>query len=412
MEDGQPMVPPPDAEVQYRIDDIYQPGQNVEAPTRYWGPEPHMRNDSRSAEQLRRDFAALLGCPNRHGFLGAQPVSFARRSLEELRREDYFVCEKSDGCRYLLWATVDDQGDECHYLIDRKNQYWHVKRFGLHFPLSEQDPKSFHADSVFDGELVMDHEVDGTLTPRFLVFDCLVLGRTRLMERTLDKRLAYFQERVDKPYRALLRMHPSEVPFLAFLVEPKKMEFSYGVPVLFQQIPKLRHGNDGLIFTCRTSPYVFGTDRHILKWKPPHENTIDFRMSLQFAAARDEETGETYHDYDSVPQSIELTAHRGNNQPPERYGQLYVTADEWETLKGLGDPLNDRVVECFKDDEGRWRLHRFRDDKPEANHVSTVAKVLDSIDDGVSEQELVDAHDSIKRAWKERAEAAQRAMRR
>jgi mRNA guanylyltransferase len=39
------------------------------------------------------------------------------------------------------------------------------------------------------------------------------------------------------------------------------MEVSYGVEMMFRDVlPNLPHGNDGLIFTCRTSQYKFGTD--------------------------------------------------------------------------------------------------------------------------------------------------------
>lgn len=41
----------------------------------------------------------------------------------------------------------------------------------------------------------------------------------------------------------------------------KKMELGYGSPmVLKETVPRLEHGNDGLIFTCITSGYTFGTD--------------------------------------------------------------------------------------------------------------------------------------------------------
>ena len=39
------------------------------------------------------------------------------------------------------------------------------------------------------------------------------------------------------------------------------MEFSYAIEKMFNEVlPSLKHGNDGLIFTCRNSAYKFGTD--------------------------------------------------------------------------------------------------------------------------------------------------------
>jgi len=42
------------------------------------------------------------------------------------------------------------------------------------------------------------------------------------------------------------------------------MELSYYVEkVLKEDIPKLQHGNDGLIYTCAETPYVVGTDERM-----------------------------------------------------------------------------------------------------------------------------------------------------
>lgn len=373
------------------------------------------------ADQFRREVAQLLG-RNNLNFPGAQPVSFSAKHLTELQKEDYYVCEKTDGIRCLMYfARGDDvENPEIHYLIDRKNEYRFVP--GLHFPLPDDDTfQSFHVDTLVDGELVNDTYPDGTQQLKFLVFDCLVLDGQSLMHRTLDKRLAYFKVKVLEPYRAMYRKFPEEKAHRPFAVEDKSTQFSYGIEMMFREIiPKVKqiHGNDGLIFTCRSTPYRIGTDEHILKWKPPSENTVDFRMRLEFPVlepdTEDEADGISapYPDYDALPIChLFVMLNAGEYR---HWGEMYITPTEWEDLKALRVPLDDSIVECSKDEQGRWRYHRLRDDKMDANHISTVEKVLESIEDRVTEEDLIRIAPAIKNAWKKRAsmgsESKQRAM--
>ena len=351
---------------------------------------------------FQREVADLL---NRQSlaFPGAQPVSFAARHKLELQKDDYYVCEKSDGIRCLMYMTRE--GDrEVTYLIDRKNDYYWVQN--LHFPLVESEVE-FHIATLVDGELVNDTLPNGTVELRYLVFDCLMLDGNSLMHRTLDKRLAYFKERVHDPYKALYRKYPQEISVLPFITEFKSMEFSYAIPRMFQDIlPNLPHGNDGLIFTCTKTPYQFGTDQHILKWKSENENSIDFRMHLDWPMlepdAEDIEDGFTcpYPDYTAIP-TIHLGVNRGGNDEI-LYGTIFVEAQEWEDMKALNKPLDDRIVECYLDQQNRWKFLRFRDDKKEANHISTVESVMESIQDKVSKDDLLRVAPKIRDSWKKR----------
>ncbi|KAK3940519.1 mRNA capping enzyme, catalytic domain-containing protein [Diplogelasinospora grovesii] len=376
------------------IHDIAQPGVRAEYPL---------------SKHLREEVAKLL---NRQslGFPGAQPVSFARRHLDELKKEDYYVCEKSDGIRYLLYLTEDENRRECQYLIDRKNDYWYIHQRNLHFPMGHA-AEAFHVGTLIDGELVMDRMENGRLEPKFLVFDLLALdGKDDLRNKSLDKRLGYFKEHIMKPYKKLFDEFPEERKFQAFQVVMKEMQVSYGIEMMFREVlPSLKHQNDGLIFTARGTPYQFGTDPHILKWKAPYDNTIDFRLLLNFPTVepneleRAEGMTEPFVDYDSVPDA-RLLVFTGSERGQPTYQQfkdpLYLAEDEWETLKADGDPLQNRVIECALDEHGRWRLYRFRDDKNEANHISTVNSVLESIRDGVKKSDLLDSAKAIKDNWK------------
>ncbi|KAI1492102.1 mRNA capping enzyme [Biscogniauxia mediterranea] len=376
--------------------------------------EPGIKVPPEPLRALRQEVAQLLGRTST-AFPGAQPVSFSRRHLDELRREDYYVCEKSDGMRYLLYLAEDENGNETHYLIDRKNEYWFVNSSSLHFPLPHNQ-QDFHKATVLDGELVMDTMSDGRKEPWYLVFDCLVLDGQVLMSRELGKRLGYFREQVYKPYRKLLEDYPEERQFQPFFVGQKSMQFAYGIEMMFREVIKnLKHGNDGLIFTCLKTEYKPGTDPHTLKWKSAEENTIDFVWKLRFPTAEPDERERAegivapFVDYDAKPTADLLVNHGGGYPGGYQYfGELYLEDSEWEVLKSLGDPLDERVIEAYMDSQKRWRFYRFRDDKSDGNHISTVNSVIDSIRDSVTEEDLLHAAKSIRDNWKAREQARKR----
>ena len=413
------------------------------------------------ANVLKPILAAALH-RNAHQFPGAQPVSFARRHIQALKERDYWVCEKSDGVRVLLFMTVDDEGREAHYFIDRKNDYYLVPYLGFHAPLApptpdaEVDFASFHHRSVLDGELLWDtYPPDGRRVLKYLVFDCMTLEGEDMTQRTLDKRLAYFGEKIWAPYDKLLKMFPDDCSFL-FQMEKKNFQLSYGTEMMFKDImPGLKHACDGLIFTCRETPYKYGTDENILKWKKPEENTIDFRMKMEFPPAYSNGTAhepesELDRDYDAMPK-FQLYMYAGQDSY-EHFAEMYVEPDEWEAMKRYAvernDGLEEAVVECKKDASGRWRFGRWREDKNDVsstlldssspvvlictlmpspptvsiankifpitkkryvantfiqgNHHTVVRKVQESIDDGVSDKELMAESAAIRAAWKKR----------
>lgn len=375
------------------------PGQQV--------PQPHV-------QALREQVRVLLGRDSER-FPGAQPISFARNHLSELQRSEYFMCEKTDGIRCLLFLSYIDTPEgfyEIQYLIDRKNNYYPVPK-GLHFPhhQHQKDDDKFSFGTLLDGELVNDR-VPGQPKPRlmFYVFDCLAVDNINMMQRTLDKRLGYMDMHLFGPYNNYLKTHASAQAAEPFRVKRKQMHSSYHISDMFRNIlSSLPHGNDGLVFTCKNTPYQPGTDPHILKWKPPHENTIDFKLRLGEFPMFDPEDGEDglIPDYDAMPDRFQLLVLHNSNQYQPFQHDLHIEETEWEDLKGLGQPLDGRIIECYRDKHGRWRYKqdddgtpRFRDDKKDANHVSTVNSVLESIEDPVTEQDLIATENKIRDAVK------------
>ena len=59
-------------------------------------------------------------------FPGSQPVSFLRKHLNLLLSEDYYVCEKSDGLRLLLFFPEPHKYNRAAFLIDRESNVYEI----------------------------------------------------------------------------------------------------------------------------------------------------------------------------------------------------------------------------------------------------------------------------------------------
>ena len=83
------------------------------------------------------------------------------------------------------------------------------------------------------------------------------------------------KERIDHDLKA-----QKDKPFVN--IYQKDVFEIWQTPYLFEMIDHkdgvLLHENDGLIFTIDACPYYPGTCEQIIKWKPPHMNTIDFDL--------------------------------------------------------------------------------------------------------------------------------------
>ncbi|KAI0780667.1 mRNA capping enzyme, catalytic domain-containing protein [Trametes elegans] len=361
-------------------------------------PIPH---NSAQEQWLKRHVAYLCGLENER-FPGSQPVSFAAKDLEKLEAHDFWVAEKSDGIRVLLFVHTDPNTmNQAVYLIDRHNTYREVT--GIYFPHHE-DPRNPLRSSIIDGELVIDidpHTKQERL--RFLAFDCLVVADQNVMNRPLDKRYGRLQEWMYKPYQRMLHDHPHVAASQPFDFKVKGVKFSYHVEEVFNtDIPQLQHGNDGLIYTCVNTPYSPGTDQNILKWKPPSENSIDFKLVLRFPPTPGKPN---VPDFQTKP-VFELHVWCGDDRGKARYefyDVMHVDDDEWEKMKLSNEQLDERIVEVHWDTAGEcWRMMRFRSDKPNGNHKSVVDNIIKSIADGVEKDALLARSAAIRHSWKAR----------
>lgn len=339
--------------------------------------------------EIMVEIAQLLKAPNLN-FPGAQPVSFTHSSVNDLLREDFLVCEKSDGLRCLMllseFVSAETGSEERVYLITRKKEVSWVQN--IHIAAS--NPRGFHVGTLLDGELILTK--DGKV--RFLAFDILAHEGKILLDRNLEKRLGYLDELVCKPFVRFCQQEPQAAANFDFKIYMKAMSQSYRLDSVIRQ--EREHHSDGLIFTSVQAPYICGTNKHILKWKPADENSLDFAIRLDF---KELDNGE--FDYNSKPK-FTLLAWTGPSE--QDYGTLSVSDELWEKWKSLNECLNYRIVEVVRED-GEYKFMRFRDDKEHGNHINVVKEVEKSIADDIGLEELETYIPQIREKWYERANA-------
>eukprot|EP01088_Endostelium_zonatum_P003135 TRINITY_DN1423_c2_g1_i2.p1 TRINITY_DN1423_c2_g1~~TRINITY_DN1423_c2_g1_i2.p1 ORF type:complete len:488 (+),score=75.39 TRINITY_DN1423_c2_g1_i2:126-1589(+) len=367
--------------------------------------------------------------PGLYEFPGSQPVSLDRENLKLIvqgRSNEYMVCEKSDGSRYLMLIVApanpnptlnstahqhpannltlpqNSPQESRVYLIDRKFTIVQVSPFSFrldNIPQTSGTPPSrqtFLDWTLCDGELVESkvQNADGTITykPTFYIYDCLLYNKESKMDRILHKRLAYLQTFV---LPSIIKDPRS--PFTISLKNMYACNYRYLRWITETQIPNLTHVNDGLIFTPIKLPYTVGTTKQLLKWKPQELNTIDFELRAQYRQGIDK-----------------WFLYIASNLGTTLYSHIELSVEEinfWKAKRGSAP----KIVECRFDSTGRtyyppekqgayddvgweggewreggWKIIRIRSDKSTPNFEKVVKNTEISIRDGIRLEEILD----------------------
>lgn len=233
-------------------------------------------------------------------FMAPQPVTltlfglYSKNPIHIL--SDYAVTEKADGQRYLMYIDPSKHA----YFIDTKLQ---VIDSGIDFP-------TIKGEWLLDGEYIR-QDKQGSPIQLFMIFDVY------LAERELNEypqKLPFYDEskpcrenilsvfqneylsnisykRVDfQPLRIFLKKYEYSTFETGEIVEPQKLMLLKSKIILDKQVNDgFEYEIDGLIYLPLRLPvkansdgvspqFINGAWEHNFKWKPPEENTIDFRI--------------------------------------------------------------------------------------------------------------------------------------
>lgn len=275
----------------------------------------------------KSEIRTILALKDGSIFPGAQPVSLEpRRGLPDIVLNDYLLCEKTDGTRFILYIPVDfnepnltlnlaaytTESDglvlpRSYFLIDREYNFHKAEGLIRVKPLLKilNLSESLISDAntvperkkelltifnsftaMFDGELVGDFS-SGTVQDHaptdkpnqlcYYLFDALFINGVSVLNKNLRQRL----DVANALPEYFLHRNTNQLLFKTKTFYEKK-----DVAELFKLLnlsgrhskPFLPHHSDGIIFTAIDEPYQSGTCQFIQKWKPLHQNTVDLLL--------------------------------------------------------------------------------------------------------------------------------------
>ena len=226
-------------------------------------------------------------------FPGPQPATLTKDNISmdnipgtpNIRYGNYNVTDKADGLRTLM--VVAENGKI--YLVDSG-----FRVYGTGLKLDDAVASQYKG-TVLDGEWIR-HDKNGNTVSLYYAFDIYTtegMSVTKLPFLTSESdehRLAYMKKTVS--VLASAKQLIKDIPINHSLIISIKNFYSTGGDIGFifndaaacmESAASSPYYTDGLIFTPNDQPLPVGgkTWTHQLKWKPPHDNTIDFLVVVE-----------------------------------------------------------------------------------------------------------------------------------
>ena len=290
----------------------------------------------------------LWGLPKSFNrFPGSQPISIERRHFPTLKANEYVICDKSDGERFLCYMDTVD-GEKVCSLINRKSEFDAIKL---------RPPRECYKGTLLDGEIVVE---DGKRI--FLVFDVIAWAGKTVATMNLPDRMKHIVE----SHRKFIRSPKDDIR-----IRPKMFShLKHAKTFKDQYISTLKYGTDGYILTPILDPVQTGTHKTMFKWKPLIDNTIDFMVKETSWSKKG-----VYDMYIQDKGELIFETHLSKKTLDKK----------WKTII---DSTTDPILEC-KYENGAWLPVRHREDKTYPNSRYVFYRTLTNIQEDIHESELL-----------------------
>ncbi len=265
---------------------------------------------------------------------GPNPISLDTSHFPQLRREPYYICEKTDGVRYglacmTLLNASDTKPTRVCCLFDRSMAVYLL-------PLRHV-PTAMFQGSLLDGELVRNTRTGGW---EYLIFDAVVVSGVPVLDSTLNARMeaVHHVMHVYKP--------DARDPVI---LKPKTFFPCAQLEAYAAHAKTVPYEIDGAILTPAIPPVVYGRHFGMFKLKDGSRHTVDFVVG---------------------PDGLTLSVFDKNT---------HVVVGRLEEPAPPGS-----IAECHLLGGDTWKVAGIRTDKSTANDMFTYQKTLLNMREGLT----------------------------
>ena len=288
---------------------------------------------------LLAELSRVSGSRNPRKFPGSNPCSLERADFPKLRAQPYFLTEKTNGVRFLLFCC-EHAGRRVCALVDRAMAVYLL-------PLQKMTTAMFQG-SVVDCELAFNKVASAW---QLLAFDAYVVSGIPVFHQRFSVRMAALK-------RAMSVYEPAPADPVAVL--SKQFLPAYMVRAFKEHAQAARsfYDVDGVILVPEHSPAAIGRHTELFKLKTEH--TVDFLVGAG---------------------GVELSVFS-----PSSGSHVHVAS-----LREAAAPGS--IVECARGEDGQWAVVCVRHDKTTANDVLTYERTLVNMQERVTLEDLAPLFD-------------------
>ena len=315
-------------------------------------------------------------------FPGSMPFSLSRKSMDVVCKSTYFVTEKTDGVRYLLYVLKSSADIPTAVLLARDKKFYAIRG-------GTEIASALGMDTILDGELVYDTALRKTV---FLIFDVLAIDGVSKVTKPFSRRLDELKTVVaPRLARVSACSTADEVTTLLLknFVRKERMQDLLAMisvqglsKVWTSRAQRQQHLTDGLIFQPDL-PYHPFLDHNLVKWKYPDLCTVDMLVTIGTETA----DGEVV-----VRPRLHCSAAEGTYIDCSKRGKDYLGLAKFDTYRLLADCEDHgarNIAEVSYDPTvGTWVYFHLRKDKIEPNFIDVVMSVFTEQAEAISAEEL------------------------